>query len=229
MTKQDIMNEISDTLAIPRHTVANGSTEPRAFLDDVAKALGLNPRQFSNKQVLAEAIAKHLGEEWDGSCDSREHAQSGGGTVTLEGLQRILRGLPGFFGDRNPRFAIEVNSALQRTPQMTGAPKGNPAPSRDTTDASGFRRSPDVAAWTLHHADGKCTLCNDPAPFRTKRGVPYLEVHHVRPLSEGGPDTVDNAVALCPNCHRKAHFSEDSSEIRSRLLDIVTQSPTHKC
>ena len=25
-------------------------------------------------------------------------------------------------------------------------------------------------------------------------------------LLEGGPDTVENAIALCPNCHRKQHY-----------------------
>lgn len=27
------------------------------------------------------------------------------------------------------------------------------------------------------------------------------EVHHIIPESQGGPDTLDNAVLLCPNCH----------------------------
>jgi 5-methylcytosine-specific restriction protein A len=25
-------------------------------------------------------------------------------------------------------------------------------------------------------------------------------------LAEGGEDTVENALALCPNCHRRLHF-----------------------
>jgi 5-methylcytosine-specific restriction protein A len=25
-------------------------------------------------------------------------------------------------------------------------------------------------------------------------------------LSTGGEDTLENAIALCPNCHRRAHF-----------------------
>ncbi|WP_080666815.1 HNH endonuclease signature motif containing protein [Variovorax paradoxus] len=37
-------------------------------------------------------------------------------------------------------------------------------------------------------------------------GDPYLEVHHITPLALGGDDTVDNAWALCPNCHREKHF-----------------------
>lgn len=31
-----------------------------------------------------------------------------------------------------------------------------------------------------------------------------LEVHHIEPRSEGGPNTRRNLIALCPNCHSKA-------------------------
>ncbi|SFB88291.1 HNH endonuclease [Marinospirillum celere] len=49
--------------------------------------------------------------------------------------------------------------------------------------------------------------CGTPAPFNRKSdGTPYLEVHHKTPLALGGEDTVENAIALCPNCHRKAHY-----------------------
>jgi hypothetical protein len=29
----------------------------------------------------------------------------------------------------------------------------------------------------------------------------FVEVHHIQPESEGGPDTLDNAAALCASCH----------------------------
>lgn len=29
----------------------------------------------------------------------------------------------------------------------------------------------------------------------------FVEVHHVVPQNEGGPDTIDNAAPLCPTCH----------------------------
>ncbi|CAH7245263.1 e14 prophage; 5-methylcytosine-specific restriction enzyme McrA (fragment) [Vibrio chagasii] len=56
-------------------------------------------------------------------------------------------------------------------------------------------------------ANGTCEICYKPAPFiRKTDNTPYLEVHHKLPLAQGGPDTVDNVLALCPNCHRQAHF-----------------------
>lgn len=70
-----------------------------------------------------------------------------------------------------------------------------------------FNRNPDVVAEILSRANGVCQDCGQPAPFnRRGDGSPYLEVHHRMPLAEGGQDTIENAIALCPNCHRKAHY-----------------------
>ena len=77
-----------------------------------------------------------------------------------------------------------------------------------------YRRNPDVIAEVLHRALGKCEGCLSPAPFeRASDGSPYLEVHHRILLSQGGEDTVANAFALCPNCHRKLHFGKIDSPI----------------
>lgn len=70
-----------------------------------------------------------------------------------------------------------------------------------------FRRNPDVIAEVLLRANGTCEECLASAPFiRAASNTPYLEVHHRIMLSAGGEDTVANAVALCPNCHRRLHF-----------------------
>lgn len=72
-----------------------------------------------------------------------------------------------------------------------------------------FRRNPDVIAEVLIRAKGTCEECHSSAPFcRASDDTPYLEVHHRKMLSEGGEDTVANALALCPNCHRKLHFGK---------------------
>ncbi|WP_147195697.1 HNH endonuclease [Rummeliibacillus stabekisii] len=39
-----------------------------------------------------------------------------------------------------------------------------------------------------------------------KRRPPNLEVHHIKRLADGEEDTVENAIAVCPNCHRELHF-----------------------
>ncbi|MED1646024.1 HNH endonuclease [Brevibacillus agri] len=70
-----------------------------------------------------------------------------------------------------------------------------------------FKRNPDVIAEVLVRANGICEKCKSPAPFiRASDGTPYLEVHHKIRLADGGEDTVENAIAVCPNCHRELHF-----------------------
>lgn len=73
--------------------------------------------------------------------------------------------------------------------------------------SSDFRRDPNVVADVLVRAKGECEKCGSPAPFnRACDGTPYLEVHHKIRLADGGEDTVENAIAVCPNCHRELHF-----------------------
>lgn len=84
-----------------------------------------------------------------------------------------------------------------------------------------FVRDPEVIAWVLEEASGICENCGRPAPFVKMDGEPYLEVHHVRPLGEGGPDTTDNAAACCPNCHRQLHFDADKGNLRLSLISRV--------
>ena len=70
-----------------------------------------------------------------------------------------------------------------------------------------YARNPDVVAEALYLAKGICEACHQPAPFMKKsNGEPYLEVHHIKPLSQGGEDSLENVQAICPNCHRKMHF-----------------------
>jgi 5-methylcytosine-specific restriction protein A len=71
----------------------------------------------------------------------------------------------------------------------------------------GFKRNPDVVVETLSRANGVCEKCNKNAPFlRKKDKTPYLEVHHKTMLSNGGEDTLENTIAVCPNCHRELHY-----------------------
>ncbi|HBC3450905.1 TPA: HNH endonuclease [Vibrio parahaemolyticus] len=70
-----------------------------------------------------------------------------------------------------------------------------------------YRRDPDVVAEALYRAEGFCEKCKEKAPFiKSSNGEPYLEVHHIIPLSQGGLDSPENVISLCPNCHREIHF-----------------------
>ncbi|MGH8122790.1 MAG: HNH endonuclease [Rudaea sp.] len=96
------------------------------------------------------------------------------------------------------------DSPRERRKRLTNAAK---VPRKFEVRSIAFDRSPDVIAEVLARAKGHCEICRHPAPFtRKKDGSPYLEVHHRIRLADNGEDTVRNAHALCPNCHRHEHY-----------------------
>ena len=44
-------------------------------------------------------------------------------------------------------------------------------------------------------AGHKCMICH----------APWLEIHHIRELCEGGSTEYENLIVLCPNCHTRVH------------------------
>jgi len=107
-------------------------------------------------------------------------------------------------------FYNDVSRSLQDSPSARQARLATAPKISDhfSTTSTSFRRNPDVAAEVLLRAEGKCEGCFQPAPFaRASDGTPYLEVHHRVMLAAGGEDSVANAIALCPNCHRAAHYA----------------------
>lgn len=98
----------------------------------------------------------------------------------------------------------KTDTQSKRTERLSLASK---VPEKIQLISTAFKRNSDVIVEVLKRANGKCERCRHQAPFiRNSDLSPYLEVHHLTPLSKGGEDTVENAVALCPNCHRELHF-----------------------
>lgn len=102
---------------------------------------------------------------------------------------------------------ISRASSLTQKERLERLKKIQHLPRKSEVKTTIYNRNEYVVAEVLYRANGHCEHCNAPAPFfRDKNNTPYLEVHHKQPLSENGEDTIDNSIALCPNCHRHAHY-----------------------
>lgn len=108
---------------------------------------------------------------------------------------------------------VELEKAILTSKYSSGQKReerleqANKYPEQIEIKSRGFRRNADVIVSVLNRANGVCEKCKKQAPFmRKKDNTPYLEVHHKKQLSEGGEDSVKNAIAVCPNCHRELHF-----------------------
>ncbi len=93
-------------------------------------------------------------------------------------------------------------------------------------DRNIYQRSNDVRIYVLTRACGKCEGCGVAAPFFRSDGSPYLEPHHLRRLSDGGPDHPAHVIALCPNCHRRVHCGADGKSYNDKLIALMTTIET---
>lgn len=100
---------------------------------------------------------------------------------------------------------------------------GTDRPTQYIRDGKVYERLPEVRAHVLKRAAGRCELpeCNA-LGFLKESGELYLETHHARPLCEGGADTPDNVIALCPNHHREAHFGAKKAELFQLFVTAIS-------
>lgn len=108
----------------------------------------------------------------------------------------------------------EIKKMSRKNLERLVKEKNNVKTSYRTIKTTTYIRDPYIAEYAKLRADGFCQLCEEKAPFYTKNNKPYLEAHHLKWLSKGGIDTIDNVVALCPNCHRKMHELNDKDDIK---------------
>lgn len=109
---------------------------------------------------------------------------------------------------------IDESTYLSDEELLEKAKEKRGSKNKTTKNTKVHARNPFVAEFAKRRAKGKCQLCSEFAPFENKIGRPYLEVHHVIWLSKGGNDSIDNTVAICPNCHRKMHILDRPSDIK---------------
>lgn len=88
------------------------------------------------------------------------------------------------------------------------------------TTSKTFDRDPYVSEYVKRRANGTCDLCGKSAPFKDKKGRPYLESHHITWLSRGGEDTIYNTVALDPTCHKKMHVLDLDNDVKLLHMKI---------
>lgn len=98
---------------------------------------------------------------------------------------------------------------------------GADGPTRHDVVRSEVRRDAEVRKAVLARATG----CERPGCGANRPFAAFLDVHHILGVEKS--DRVWNCVALCPNCHREAHFAPNAEEINRLLLIIAGQfAPT---
>ena len=113
-----------------------------------------------------------------------------------------------------PRPVVALNVLRQLAlDSATGAGEAN----RKEAKRIAYERSEAVRNYVLARAGGQCEACGKSAPFLRDNGEPYLEPHHTRRLSDGGPDHPRWVGGVCPNCHREIHYGREGKKVNEKL------------
>lgn len=175
---------------------------------ELAKKLGRTDKSVEYRMRNISYVLALLGRTW---LPGLKPARNIGVEVAGK-IEEILGKLEGKSVTNRASFEVAVSNSRH----LKSSPVGNPRPVKTTTIITQHIRDPRIKAWVLFQAKGICESCDLPAPFDAIDG-PFLEVHHVRHLAEGGQDTISNAIAICPNCHRRLHYSLDAAN----LVEII--------
>jgi 5-methylcytosine-specific restriction protein A len=86
-----------------------------------------------------------------------------------------------------------------------------------------FKRRKDARDLVLARSAEKCenSRCTGMPSDKDRHGRALLEVDHIKPLAEGGPDIPSNMIALCPNCHVAKTRGVNAASMSKELKKIV--------
>jgi 5-methylcytosine-specific restriction protein A len=101
----------------------------------------------------------------------------------------------------------------------------SPPETKDWRSAKQIRRqrSNEIKAYVLKRANGICELTGSSAPFVKSNGEPFLEVHHIKRLSDGGLDHPANCSAITPNAHREIHYGAHGAALDEKLAQMIAE------
>lgn len=117
-----------------------------------------------------------------------------------------------------------IAKTVDKNHLLARARKAKGRPSRYHRTVLDFERNIAVVAGALVRADGVCEMPGCKVKlFDRDDGTKFLEVHHVVPLAENGEDTLANAAAICPMCHRELHFGSNRLKKRLVLANAIRQ------
>lgn len=181
---------------------------------DLAKRFGRTEKAYEMRIQNISYVLGKMGREWlPGVPPLRNVGARVGGEIEALIAEVEGRAITAYVAD-----AIE---AVKLRGKLKTKPRGTRTPVATTTQKTTFSRDGTVRAWVMQRSAGACECCKNPAPFFDLDGIPFLEIHHLRHLADNGSDTPENAVALCPNCHREIHLGLRAADLKTKIYRTV--------
>jgi 5-methylcytosine-specific restriction enzyme A len=216
-SREELLASVEAYLEMQRMHRAGERFIKKRFYEDLASRFGRTDKSFEYRMQNISYVMTLLGRNW---LPGLKPAKNVGANVASE-IEELISLAEGRAGASIAGFEIEVRDQLKQ-PRLA-EPSGRSRPTSTAVSITQFQRDASVKAWVLREANGNCECCSRPAPFMTTDRTPFLEVHHVRQLADQGSDTITNAVALCPNCHRELHYGQNGLVLVEHLYRDISR------
>ena len=185
------------------------------YYEKLNESYGRTLKAYEYRMQNISYVFSLMGRDWISGLNPKENV----GRNVIEVIERSIQKLE---NSKNPpiaKFEYEVRKI--RKSKDIPLPPGSKTPNKSVTKSTSYSRDPHVVAWILMKSRGHCECCDKPAPFKKSDRDFYLEVHHLKQLADNGSDTVTNALAVCPNCHRELHYGENKKKLLGDLYSKI--------
>lgn len=183
----------------------------KSYYENLSKQFDRTAKSFEFRMQNISYVYSLLGRTWIKGLKPAKNVGSKNASI----IERLIAEAEGEEFLNIADFESDVLS--RRNKPNLAPPAGVKKATKSTSTITVRERDSKVKAWVLNASKGVCESCNVKAPFVTDNKLPFLEVHHLKRLCDDGTDTVTNAVAICPNCHRELHYGID----RGKKLDKI--------
>lgn len=190
---------------------------------ELANKYGRSPKAYEYRMQNISSVLDDMGLPWISGLKPAKNV----GANVKEAITTIIREKRFFLStlilpaSKPQELDKKVNEILIRG--KIEKPKGVLKPKIINSTSKQYARAPVVKAWLLKESNGNCEACDSEAPFLKNGGQPFLEIHHIKRLKDGGSDTISNAVAICPNCHREFHYGANLEILKSNMIKKISR------
>lgn len=210
------VREDNKTITIPTENVNKyGDTKFGAFLTEIAFCLKNNGKYylskwvFDNYKAVFEQMSIYNIAPKIAYSTIEEISPADNETDQDDAYKKRVTNTIGY--DIDSDYFQKQN---RRKPKQTNTKSGK----------RGYATNARIAKTALEIADYKCEYENKHTTFTNKSGTPFMEMHHLIPMSaqddfENNLDCIENIISLCPNCHSAIHYgNEDCRRTHLRIF-----------
>jgi len=94
--------------------------------------------------------------------------------------------------------------------------RGNASPKRKMINSYKFERDYVLVCYIKEFYKNTCQICGTKLDLGEHEY--YCEVHHIQPLSQDGPDILENMIVLCPNHHTLFDKGAITIDLRNKIV-----------